>query len=434
MNKYILSFLTLAAATLCNAQERLTLQDAITRTLKKNYDISIANVTIQQAEANNTYGNAGFLPNINAGIAATESRSNVKSDLANGTQQNNPNAVNTNINPAITASWTLFDGGRMFLVKKQLNEVEALSQLQLRIQMQTMVSRTIQMYAQVALQQKQLIAVDTALHLAKARMDLTEMKYKTGAGAKVDYLQARVDYNARKADSLNYMATFAQACDSMSVLMGINEDVLYKVDETLPLNTTLQRTDKDQLPELNLSLSAYKYNAKIAKINADIAKTYALPTLTINGGYVYNRSTSATGFALFSRNYGANGTVNLSVPVFQGGNIRRQTKVASLQSMREELQYERQNTIIGRQYRTAWRNYSLAVASLNLANEDMKFARENLDVQLARFRVGAGTTLESREAENAFVQSLIRLYAAEFNVKVYETQVLELENKLLTAK
>jgi outer membrane protein TolC len=71
---------------------------------------------------------------------------------------------------------------------------------------------------------------------------------------------------------------------------------------------------------------------------------------------------------------------------------------------------------------------------VNLANEDMKFARENLDVQLARFRVGAGTTLESREAENAFVQSLIRLYAAEFNVKVYETQVLELENKLLTAK
>jgi outer membrane protein len=433
MIRYALPLLLLFS-TVTNAQERLTLTDAITRTLKKNYDISIANVATQQAERNNTIGNAGFLPNINAGISGTQSRSNVRNDLANGSQQINPNAINTNINPALTVTWTLFDGGRMFLVKKQLNEFEKLSQLQLRMQMQTMVSRTIQMYAQVALQQKQLAAVDTALHLAIARMQLTEMKYRTGAGAKVDYLQARVDYNARQADSLVYLASFAQACDSMSVLMGENEDKLYLVDNTIPVNTKLQPADKDRLRDQNLSLAAYKQSAGISHLNEDIAKSYALPTLSVNGGYVFNRSTSATGFALFTQSYGANGVINLSVPVFQGGNIRRQSRVASLQAMRDDLLYERQNTIIGRQYRTTWRNYTLAVAGYNLANENIKFARENLDVQLARFKVGAGTTLESREAENAFVLAIIRLYSAERNVKVYETQVLEIENKLLTEK
>jgi len=433
MNKYILAFV-LSIPALCNAQERLTLQDAMARTLRHNFDISIANVAVSQAEANNTLGNAGFLPNINAGIAATESRSNVHSDLTNGSQQNNPNAVSTNINPALTMSWTLFDGGRMFIVKKQLNQLEALSKLQLRTQMQTMLSRTIQMYAQVVLQRKQLIAVDTALWLARARMELSEMKYRTGAGAKVDYLQARVDYNARKADSMTYLAGFAQACDSMSVLMGENEDKYYIVDDSMELNIRLQHTDKDNLRDINLSIAGYRYNASISHLNEDIAKAAALPSLSLNGGYVYNRSTSATGFALFTRNYGVNGTLNLTVPVFQGGNIRRQTRVASLQAMRDDLLYERQNTIIGRQYRTTWRNYTLAVAAYNLANEDMKYSRENLDVQLARFKVGVGTTLESREAESAFVQSLIRLYTAQCNVKVYETQVLELENKLLSDK
>jgi outer membrane protein len=93
--------------------------------------------------------------------------------------------------------------------------------------------------------------------------------------------------------------------------------------------------------------------------------------------------------------------------------------------------FEKQNTVIGRQYRTTWRNYSLAVAALHLARENIKYARENMDVQLARFRIGMGTTLESREAENSFVLAIIRLYTAEYDVKVNETQLLELENKLV---
>ncbi len=430
MIKYIL-ILTVFFGVAAHAQERLTLQDAIARTLKHNYDISIANIAVEQATRNNTLGNAGFSPNVSAGITASGSRTNVQSDLANGSEQNNPNAKNTNINPTLSVSWVVFDGGRMFLVKKQLDQLEALSQMQLRSQMQTMVSRTIQMYANVVLQQQQLIAVDTALRLSRARMELADMKFRTGSSAKVDFLQARVDYNAQQADSILYVAAFAQACDSMSILMGTNEDKLYIVDTTLQLDLTLQPTDKDRLKDVNISLGMFKQSANLSHLNADIAKTFALPTLSLTGGYGYSRSTSATGFALFTQSYGANGLANLSVPIFQGGNIRRQAKVASLQAMRDDLLYERQNTIIGKQYRNAWRNYKTAIATYNLAKENIIYAKENLDVQVARFRVGVGTTLESREAENSFVQAIIRLYTAQYNIKINETQVLELENKLV---
>jgi outer membrane protein TolC len=213
--------------------------------------------------------------------------------------------------------------------------------------------------------------------------------------------------------------------------MGSNDGILYKVDDSLNINTKLRPADADRLRDINLSLAAFRESAHISHINADIAKSYALPTLTLNGGYTYSRSTSATGFALFSQTYGANGLLNLSVPVFMGGNIRRQAKVASLQAMRDDLLMERQNTIIGRQYRSTWRNYTLSVAAHNLARQNIGFAKENVDVQAARFRVGVGTTLELREAENGFVQAIIRLHTAEYNVKVNETQVLELENKLV---
>jgi outer membrane protein len=413
------------------AQQRLTLQEAIARTLKHNFDIGIASLAEQQAARNNTYGNAGFSPYVFLNASATQSRTNVHSDLSNGTEQNNPNAQSVNYNPYVQVSWTIFDGGKMFVMKKQLNKLEAMAELQLKAQAQIMVSRAIQVYAQVVLQQKQLVAADTAISLAKVRMNISQLKYETGASAKVDYLQARVDYNARRSDSLTLVANLTQWADSLSVLMGENENTRYVVDDSMDLNTRLQAVDKDRIKDENLSLEVYRYNAELSHLNADIARTYFLPSLAFNGAYSYSRSTNATGFTLFSRSYGASGTLTLSVPVFEGGNLRRQAKVASLQAMRDDLLLEKQSTIIGRQFRTAWRNYQVAVASYNLETENIQYARENLFIQQARFRVGVGTTLEARQAENDYVTALNRLYLAAYNVKVNETIVLELENQLI---
>ena len=172
-------------------------------------------------------------------------------------------------------------------------------------------------------------------------------------------------------------------------------------------------------------------NADISRVNSRIARTFHLPTLDLNGGYNYNYSKSEAGFALFNRTSGPSGGLSLNMPLFQGGNIRRQARVASLQAMRNELLYHRQNTELGRQYRTAWRNYEVAVAAYKLEQENIRYAKENLDIQRARFRVGIATTLETREAENSYVQALVRFYTAAYNVKVSETLVLEIENELV---
>ncbi len=414
-----------------HAQVRLTMEEAIARTLKHNFDISIADVSVQQAARNNTLGNAGFAPTVSAGASAAQTWSNTYIELVSGSVQDNPRARSVNYSPGLMVNWTIFDGGRMFLVKKQLTELETLTREQMKLQVQAMVSRTIQMYAQVVWQQKQLAAVRTALALARTRIDISYLKFETGAGAKVDYLQARVDYNARQSDSLTLVGNLAQAHDSLVVLMGENEDILYVVDDSMTLNTNLIPVDKDRLQEVNLTLSVFRYNAGISHLNARIANTYFLPVLDLNGGYNYSRTTNATGFSLFSRSYGPNVNLTLSVPVFDGGNIRRQAKVASLQAMKDDLLYEKQGSVVGRQYRNAWKNYQLSVAAYRLNNENIKYAKENLDVQTARFKVGVGTTLEVRQAESDYVAALQMLYTAAYNLKVVETIVLELENRLV---
>lgn len=424
-------FLLLVCCNIAQAQERLTLQDAMARALEHNFDIRIANVAAQQAVVNNTIGNAGMLPTVNATGSYSGSSTNTHQELSTGGVQDRHDARATALNGSVNLNWTLFDGGRMFLLKRQLDELEKLGDLNLKAQVQTTVSQVIQAYAQAVWQQQQIVAIDTALSLAYVRMQLSRAKFETGASPKTDYLQALVDHNARKSDSLNQLTTLVNSFGNLNVLMGTDAETIWIVDDSLQSDLALEPSDKERLKEINFSLAAARSNVEVSKLNARIQKTYMLPTFGINGAYNYTRSTSQTGFALFTRSYGPTGSANLNVPIFQGGNLHRQYKVASLQAFRDELVYEKQETDFGRQYRTAWSNYHVSADAYKLELENIGYARENLDIQKARFRVGVATTLEARQAESDYVTALVRLYTAAYNLKVNETIVLQLENALV---
>lgn len=425
-----LTILLCFASTVSVAQ-RLRLEDAIGKALQYNYDIRIADVVARQAAANNTAGNAGMLPFVDANGFYRIGTSNVFNKLSNGTDQVRSNAGTSGLGASLDATWAVFDGGRMFVLKKQLNEREALANVQLKAQVQSTVSQVIQAYAQVVWRQQQKIAIDTGIALAEVRMNISQVQYESGSSAKVDFLQAKVDHNLRRTDSFNQQALIVQALANLNVLLGEESEKFYLVDDSLSLNTNLQPIDKDMLKVVNLALEVARRNADISKLDVKIAKSAQLPTVSLDASYVFTRNTSAAGFALFSRSYGPSGGVNVNLPLFRGGNLKRQVKVASLQAMRDELVYEKQNSEISRQYRAGWRNYEMSVAAYRLQLENIKYAKENVDIQRARFRAGVATTIETREAERSYVEALVNLYTAAYNVKVNETVVLELENKLV---
>ncbi|RYZ49216.1 MAG: TolC family protein [Sphingobacteriales bacterium] len=427
--KFLILFCLIASVA--GAQERLTLEEAVRRALEHNYDVRVAAVTVEQATVNNTLGNAGLLPDINGNAGFNTGSSNTRIEFADGRVQEVKGAQTMSYNGGVTASYTLFAAGRAWLIRKQLGANEQFAQLQLREQMQLTVAQTIQTYARTVWQQQQAIAIDTGLALAQVRMTLSQMKFETGLSAKVDFLQARVDYNARQSDSMAQIAAVNAAFADLNFLMGADPYKDYIVDDSLSINTTLTPADPARLQDQNLSIELARKNIDISRLTERITRTAMFPTLGVTTGYNYNRSKSQAGFALFNQSSGPTAGLALNVPIFQGGNLRRQTRIASLETMRSEILLERQSTEVTRQYRTAWKNYEMAVATYRLERTSLGYAKENVDIQKARFRVGIATTLETREAENSYVQALIRFYTAAYNLKVNETNVLQLESTLV---
>jgi hypothetical protein len=53
-------------------------------------------------------------------------------------------------------------------------------------------------------------------------------------------------------------------------------------------------------------------------------------------------------------------------------------------------------------------------------------AKENLDISMERLRLGQTTSLEMRQAQDSYVESMTRLITIEYNLKVAETKLKQL--------
>lgn len=412
-------------------QGLLTLEQAIDKALQYNFDIRIAEVELRQAQVNNTAGNAGLLPDIQGTGGVSAGSANTRIEFADGRVQEVESANSISYTAALGVNYTIFAGGRAWMLKKQLGDLETLASVQLKSQIQSVLAQVMQAYALAVWQQQQKIAIDTGLVLAKTRMELSQVQFETGTSAKVNFLQARVDYNARQSDSVMQIAAVSTALADLNLLMGEDPFLQYAVEDSLALEVSLEPVQKELLYQHNLSLEVFRKNVDISLQNEKISRTYLMPTLSFSGNYNYNRTQSQAGFALFNRSTGPSGALNLNVPIFQGGNRRRALKHASLQVFRDELLYDRQATEVGRQYRKAWKDYESGKFAYLLEKQNIEYARENLEIQKARFRVGMATTLEMREAENSYIQALIRLHTAAYQLKIQEVKVLELDNRLV---
>src|SRR5512133_2267569 len=155
-----------------NAQDSLSLDEAIRLGLENNYGIIIARNDAAIADMNNHLGAAGFLPQINAGGNKSWTVSNTHIELPSKDIiiiREGSDAHSDNFNPNVQLTWTLFDGCNMFVSKSRLGELARIGELDLRIAIENTVTDIINSYNQIHQQQKAIAVINEALDLSRLR-------------------------------------------------------------------------------------------------------------------------------------------------------------------------------------------------------------------------------------------------------------------------
>jgi outer membrane protein TolC len=237
--KIIYTCLLCCSLSALNAQQVLTIEQAIGTALQNNYNILLAKNDSMAAALDVSYTYAAFLPRLNAGAGATWNKNNQRQNFADGSKREQNGVRSNNINSSLNLNWVLFDGLKMFITRDKIEEFAALGELAVKQQVINTVANVITTYYDIVRQKQQLRAYEEQYSVTDAQVKLSQRKLEIGVGAKPDVLQGKVDLNALKSNQLRQLTLIDQLKDDLNQLMNVSPLATYLVSDSIPLDTQI---------------------------------------------------------------------------------------------------------------------------------------------------------------------------------------------------
>lgn len=436
---FSITFLCCAIVFNCQqttAQNILTVDEAVATALKNNYDIQLLRNDSASFALDNSYAKFAFYPRVNATSGLLFNNNNQLQKFSDGTKRERNGIRSSNLTGGVQLSWTLFDGYKMFATRDKLTQFVKLGELNIKNQMVTAVAAVINNYYNIVYQKQQLKAVEDQMSINEERVKLADKKFSVGLGAKPELLQAKVDLNAQKAARLKQQTVIAQLKETLNQLMNVALQTTYDVSDSIPINTKITLAEiLAAVESTNQALQVTKKNLDIANLTLKERKADKFPVLTFNSAYNYSKADNKAVVnpftPLFSRNNGFNYGLGLSIPIFNGYNVKRQVQQVQLDIDYLKLSYQNQKTQIDVGIINAFKDYEMQQQALSLEEENILLAKENVMIALERFRLGVSTYIELRETQKSLEDAYNRLLAARYNTKLAETELLRLKGDLV---
>ena len=430
--KLYLSIICLTAFNLANAQEKLSLKQAITIALENNYAIKLSDNFSKIAKNDVTLGNAGFLPVATGNLTDNNRVETSEVELASGQTRNASNAKTTNLNYGANLNWRIFDGLQMFTNYDRLKELEKLGELNAKLTVQTTIADVIEAYYNLVTQQKQLIATQTALEVSLIRIKNANSRYKIGKGSKLELLAAKVDLNTDTTQLLRQEDLIRSGKVRLNQLLARDLTTEFTLEEDLNIDKTLAFEQLKTLADAqNPDLQTAVINQKISELNLKQTKGARYPVVALTSGYNFANSTSPpTGFALRANSRGLNYGFNASVNIFNGFQQNRLEKNAKLNVEASKFSLEQTKQTINAQLLTAYQNYQTNLQLIFLEESNVEVARENLNITLDKYRLGSIVPLELREAQRNFIDANARYANSLFQTKLAEIALKEIAGNI----
>lgn len=414
-----------------NAQEVLTIKDAVQIALENNFEIKIASNNLTIDKTNVATGNAGMLPKVTATLVDANSIQNSSQTRQDGTVTALDNAKNNSLNYGVGLDWTVFDGFKMFAKLNQLKELQKLGEAQLKRTIIAKISAINTVYFDLVQQQQQLAALDTTIVISNQRLALAQNRFTIGKASKLEVLNAQVDLNTDKVALLRQKESYANQKIALNQILARDPKMDFKVidevtvDERLVLAELMSLAEK-QNPELESEI----INKRISELQLKQIKGERYPTLNLTSGYNFAESQSSLGFTTESSAHGLNYGFKASLNIFDGLAQNRNEKIAKIQIENSKIAIEQQSLSLNSELTTAFQTYLTNLELIQLEETNEAIAKQNLSITVDKFRIGTITTLEFRTAQLNYINAKVRYSNAQFQAKLSEIALKELAGNM----
>ena len=434
--KRIYTIIVIACITFqAQAQRLYNLQYCLELGLQNNYSLRIAHNDEQISSNNSTWANAGLLPTLDftAGYTGSIDKSSSTSRETGVTTKTN-GGYEQSANVGLNLNWTIFDGFNMTADYQKLQELKRQGETNTRLAIEDMVANIAAEYYNFVQQKIRLKNFLYAVSLSKERMRIVEARYHIGNFSRLDYQQAKVDFNADSAQYIKQQEARHTSRINLNELMAVPDvDEFFIIrDSMIDVNADLKFEELwESTLATNASLLQAEQNVNLAMLDYKKVKSRDYPYLRFNTGYgyTYNKFDSSSPTRK-SGNLGFNAGLTLGFNIFDG-NRRRERKNARLEIENSQLAKQELEQSLRADLTNLWQAYQNNLNLLDLEKQNLITARENHEIAMERYMLGDLSGIEMREAQQSLLDAEERILSVQYDIKLCEISLLQLSGKIM---
>ena len=429
MKIIIISFIGFVSILGLSAQETYTLKSCLETGLEQNYSIRMVRNEEQISKNNATLANAGYLPTLDLSARYSGSLNDTENKIRETNETTKTNGVyDQTLNAGLDLNWTIFDGFKIQANYKRLKELERQGETTTRLAIEDFIAELTAEYYNYIQQQIRLKNFRYAMSLSKERLRIVEERYIVGNFSRLDLQQARVDYNADRAQYMKQQEAVETSRIRLNELMGYNDmsQHVHTTDSVIDLNTLLSYDElwKATLNN-NASLLKSEQNKTLAALDMKTVKSRNYPYLKLNTGYGYTLNKYEISSTSRRSNWGLNVGVTMGINLFDG-NRKRELKNARIAIENARLEQEELTQALQADLSTLWHAYQNNMKMLKLERENLIAAIENHEIASERYMLGNLSGIEMREAQKSLLDAEERILSVEYDTKICEISLLQL--------
>ena len=424
--KKVLIYIILLSPFILNAQQQLTIKNAIDTALRNNFDIQIAKNNTEINKINNSFGMAGGLPSVNIAAGDNSSLYNLNQKLSSGVSLNDNNVTGSTINAGLNAGMVLFNGFKITATKEKLNLLQKQSELQLNQQIQNTIAAVMVTYYDILRQQSYLNIIKSSLDVSSKKSEIITEKHSVGMANDADLLQAQMDVNMAEQNIKSQQLVIEQDKINLLQLMGVKHFSLISIQDTIIIDKNIQKDAIIKYLENNPQYLSAEQQIKINEQIVKELKSQRYPSIRVNTGYNFSYNSSSAGTTLLNQNYGPAIGATLQIPIFNGTIYKTQQDVALFNVKNAELQKENLLNTIKTDAEKTFLSYQNTLQQINSQQINFENAQKLVAIVLLRFQLNQTTILDVKAAQSSYENAGYMLVNLQYAAKTAEIELKRL--------
>ena len=387
------------------AQEPVSLEEAITYALENKADAKRADLAIKKADFKIDEARAGALPQIKANAGLQYNPLIQETSLSmNGQTMVIKIGQTWNANTGINVYQTIFDQ-RVFTGLKAAKSTREFYQINADLTDEQVIERVATAYYQVFVQEEKLKTIDISYENTNRVREIIKSLVENGLARPIDLDRIMVQLNNISSAKQQLINAVEISKNALKFYMG------YPIDQTIVLEEQAIETNpllvsEEAIVENRTEYQLLSKQKELLGFAKEAERANLYPTVGLSANYGYQ------GFGdkfMFSKEFMwsdmATLGINVSIPIFTGGSTKAKIQQAEVDLLDIEEQINETKLALSLEYHNAKAQIENAIQSVEIQKENVALAEKVLSNTQANYQQGLASLTEIIDAENALTDA-----------------------------